>query len=329
MFKKRFFGLMSSLLIISFSLSGCATNAEKTLPLSKTTTTSSPVSQIYAFGDSYSDNGESMRISKEVMKLSTPIAGASILPCDPKSKLYWNGRWSDGPTAVENLASDLKVKLTDFAVGGAKSGTDSYYDWLNQYQKTGVLGQIDSFKGKLAGAKADSKALYFIFVSANDFFYHMDYTTPGTIDELSGQTVQNIKTAVKELSALGAKKFMVVNSTDLTAVPWVVANAQTNEAKEFTTNVNTELPGVVKSLGTSLNIKIVLFDHTAVSKQIRSNPAKYGLKEINKSFEKTYPDVIAGKGDPDQYYFWDEWHPTRIVHKIVGAEMAKEVRNIK
>jgi len=328
MLKKRLLSLISSLLVISFSLCGCAstpTPTQKLTPVESAAKTSK-ISQIYAFGDSYSDNGESMKISKEILKLSKPIAGASILPSDPKNNLYWNGRWSDGPTAVENLATDLHVKLTDYAVGGAKSRKDNYYDWINQYQDTGVLGQINSYKVKLAGGKADSKALYFIFVSANDFFYHMDYTTPGTIKELSKQTVKNIKTAVSELSGLGAKNFMVVNVTDLSVVPWVVANSQTNEAKEFTKDVNSALPGDLKSLGNTLHVKIILFDHTAVSKMIRSNPAKYGLKEINQSFEKTYPNIVAGKGNPDQYYFWDEWHPTRIVHKIVGAEMAKEFK---
>ena len=59
-------------------------------------------------------------------------------------------------------------------------------------------------------------------------------TLPGTIKELSKQTVQNIQTAVKELSGLGAKKFMVVNSTDLSVVPWEVTNSQPVKAKEYT-----------------------------------------------------------------------------------------------
>lgn len=327
MFKKKFLVLISSLFIISFSLCGYGSSTTSTSALKS----NSQISHIYAFGDSYSDNGGgSLKVSKEIMNLPKPIAGASVLPSDPKkSNLYWNGRWSDGPTAVEDLAADLHVKLTDYAVGGAKSGKDNYYDWINKYKATGVLGQIDAFKSILAGGKADQKALYFIFVSANDYFQHMDFTLPGTIKGLSKQTVQNIQTAVKELSGLGAKKFMVVNSTDLSVVPWEVTNSQTVKAAEYTKDVNSMLPEDLKSLKTTLNVKIILFDHTIVSKMIRSNPAKYGLKEINKSFERTYPKIVAGKGNPDQYYFWDEWHPTRIVHKIVGDEMAKKIKQLE
>ncbi|MBF2971828.1 GDSL family lipase, partial [Pseudomonas aeruginosa] len=56
-----------------------------------------PVRQIHAFGDSYSDNGESQRLTREM--LAKGIAGAQALP----GEVYWQGRWSNGPTAVEVL----------------------------------------------------------------------------------------------------------------------------------------------------------------------------------------------------------------------------------
>jgi len=267
-----------------------------------------------------------MKISKKIVGLPKSITGSSILPSDPKNKLYWNGRWSNGPTAVEVLATDIHVKLTDYAVGGATSGKYNYYDWINKYEATGVLGQLDRFKKDLDGKKVDPNALYFIFVSANDYFQHTDFNLPGTIKELSKQTVQNIDTTVKELSDLGAKNFMVVNSTDLSIVPWEVINSKSSEAKEYTTDVNTKLAVDLKNMSTTLKVKIILFDHTAVSKMIRSNPTKYGIKEINKSFERAYPNIVAGKNNPNEYYFWDEWHPTKVVNKIVGDEMAKEIK---
>lgn len=322
MMRKKLLSLISSLFIISFGLYGCANKPVAATSLDK----KAQISQIYAFGDSYSDNGGSMKISSEIMKLPKLINGASILPSDPKSKLYWNGRWSNGPTAVEVLATDLNIKLTDYAVGGATSGKHNYYDWIDKYKDTGVLGQVDSFKKSLAGQKADPKALYFIFVSANDYFAHMDFTLAGTIKELSKQTVENIDTTTKELSSLGAKNFMIVNCTDLSVVPWEAINSRTSQAKEYTKDVDTELPGNLKILATTLNVKITLFDYTAVSKKIRSNPSKYGIKEIDKPFERTYPNIVVGKDNPNEHYFWDEWHPTKVVHKIVGDEMAKKIK---
>ncbi len=320
--KKRYLSIIISILLVTSVLYGCGDNQD-----SVSSGKENVISQIYAFGDSFSDNGGSMDVSTEIMNSPNPPTGASILPSDPKNDLYWNGRWSNGNTAVECLASDLNVKLTDYAVGGAKSGKDSYYDWLNAYKGTGVLSQIEWFKSSLKDSKADPDALYFIFVSANDYFQHMDYSMPGTLNQLSSQTVKNIDTAVKNLAKLGAKNFMVVSCVDLSIEPWEVSNSRASQAKEFTADVNTALPETLDDLTSNLNIDITYFNYPEkVSEVIRENPSKYGFKELNKSYETTYPEIIKGNGNPDEYYFWDEWHPTKAVHKFAGDEMAKELQ---
>ncbi|MBN0084957.1 cholinesterase ChoE, partial [Pseudomonas aeruginosa] len=95
-------------------------------------------------------------------------AGAQALP----GEVYWQGRWSNGPTAVEVLARQLGAQLADHAVGGAKSGADNYYGWMSAYRHTGLAGQVDAYLATLDGKPADGQALHFIFVSANDFFEH-------------------------------------------------------------------------------------------------------------------------------------------------------------
>ena len=90
------------------------------------TATPIPISHVYAFGDSYSDNGN--------FKQLEPHA-----PWDA----YWEGRISNGPVAVEVLANRLSVELTDYAVANAKSDTSN----LNpRFPNTGALGQVEKFK---------------------------------------------------------------------------------------------------------------------------------------------------------------------------------------
>lgn len=69
--------------------SACATAAS--------TPTATPISHVYAFGDSYSDNGNMKK----------------LLPSGPPWNLMWEGRVSNGPVAVEVLATRLNVPLTD------------------------------------------------------------------------------------------------------------------------------------------------------------------------------------------------------------------------
>ncbi|MEO1300424.1 MAG: SGNH/GDSL hydrolase family protein [Cyanobacteria bacterium J06636_16] len=281
----------------------------------------SSISHIYAYGDSYSDNGVSFDISTAAIEAGIP--DAFILPADPALELYdAEGRWTNGPTAVEVLAQELQVELTDYAVGGAKSGSGNYYSWLDPFQDTGVLGQIEQFETSLAGQSADPDALYFIFASANDFFEYSDFGLPGTLEELTADTVSNIKQSVSELAALGANQFLVVNSSDLGILPGTIEFGQSDDASLFTDLVNSQLPEQLDALSEQLGVEAVLYDHVAISDKIRSNPETFGLSNIDDPCQPIFP-VEPLCSNHDAHYFWDEYHPTQRVHQIVGNDMAQ------
>lgn len=284
------------------------------------------ITKVVAFGDSYSDNGQAKKISTEIMADPNRPKDAYLKPSD---ELYWNGRYSNGHTAVEVLAEKLGVQLTNYATGGATTGEKNYSDWTDYLGNTGVLGQIEKFKKSLNTGEADSDALYFIFASGNDYFKFMDYSMEGTVEKVADNAVNNIKTAIKRLTNIGCKKFFVVNSSDLTLVPYEIQNHRTKSAKAFVNRVNTQLPETLKELQKNLNIKIMMFDLPKISDKIMKNPRKYGLVVLNKECEGTYPKVKPAHANQDEYYFWDEWHFTRVVHKIFGEEMYSKVQMFK
>ncbi len=281
---------------------------------------STSVTQIFAFGDSYSDNGASFKLTK--VMVSEKVKDATILP----GELYWEGRWTNGPTAVEILADQLQVKLINYAVGGAKTGTGNYYHWMDSYENTSVIGQVEKFQKNLKEKHADPNAIYFIFISANDYFEYVDYEMSGTVSDLVNNAVKNIETAVTRLARLGAVRFMIVNSTDLTFLPAVLATGQTDLAKDFQTSVNDKLLKRIEGLKKQLGSDIILFDHVAVSNSIKKDPALYGIKNLSSPCQPVYPEVKPVCKSADSYYFWDEWHPTRRVHEIMGKEMAAVYR---
>lgn len=284
------------------------------------------ISQIYAYGDSYSDNGASFEISTEAVNAGVP--DSVILPGDPPSELYDpEGRWTNGSTSVEVLADNLQVGLTDYAVGGAKSGDGNYYSWLDSFQNTGVFGQIEQFEAETSGQAADEDALHFIFASANDLFEYADFGLPGTVEELATQTVDNMVESVSSLADSGAKQFLVVNSSDLDILPGVIEFGQVEEATLFTDTVNKLLPQKLQTLSQQLDgVEIALYDHVAISDEIRSNPQDFGLTNLNEPCQAVFP-VEPVCAAPDQFYFWDEYHPTRRVHQIIGEDMAQFVAN--
>lgn len=143
-----------------------------------------PISAIYAFGDSESDNGRRLAIQGK--------------PLDP----YWQGRHSNGKVAVEVVAEKLGVNLTDYAVGGAFTGRGNI-DVDPIVDHTGLLDQYDDYLA--THAVADPDALYFIYAGANDFnAFGWGSTTQKRI-------LNNYKTIIGGLANAGAKHFMVVN----------------------------------------------------------------------------------------------------------------------
>ena len=280
-----------------------------------------PISQIYAYGDSYSDNGASFDISTRAVNAGVP--DSFILPADPPSSLYdATGRWTNGPTAVEVLSNRLGVGLTAYAVGGAKSGSGNYYSWLDSFQDTGVFGQIDQFSTSLGGRSADPSALHFIFASANDFFEYSDFGLPGTVEDLAAQTVSNIGQSVSDLSALGAKQFVVVNSSDLDILPGVIEFGQAEDAAVYTDAVNNLLEDEIAAIAQQSNIKIAVYDHVGISDKIRANPQDFALTNVIDPCQPVFPVELRCEA-PDKHYFWDEYHPTEQAHQIIGEDMAQ------
>ena len=280
------------------------------------------IGHVWCFGDSYTDNGASLRISTRVMNSATPPADGYLLAAPPA---YPSGRWTNGPTMVEVLAGKLDARLTDFAVGGAESSFSSYYSWLDPYQNTGLLGQVDTYERRLGDRRADPRALYVVQVAGNDYFYYEDYalTMPGTVENVARQVVANECETVRRLAQLGAKRFLVIGSEDVALLPWEIGAGRTAAAKAYTDTVNALLPRAMRKLARQTHVRVDYFGLTAAGSRIRQNAASYGLTEIDAPYELTYPAFVPGTGDPDAFFFWDEWHPTAAVHAILGKAMYK------
>ncbi|VVQ15477.1 Thermolabile hemolysin [Pseudomonas fluorescens] len=291
------------------------------LTLTASTAFGSPsYDHLYAFGDSYSDNGAGQTFTRTLA--TQKVKDAQELP----GSLYWQGRWSNGPTAVENLAHALKTPLTDYGIGGAKSGNGNYYAWMESSRNTGVLGQIADHLKAAKTHKADPNSLYFIFISANDFFEWADFSHPESIDVLSQNSVANIQKATETLIGAGAKHVMVVGTTDLSHVPAVVQGNQIKNATEYQQRLEKKLPAVLTTLAKSHHISIDYFDHLAFSNKLRAAPDVAGLKDLDTPCQATYPDVKPVCENPDSHYYWDEWHPTRKVHTLAAEAMLETLK---
>ena len=81
-------------------------------------------SNVFVYGDSLSDTGNIYTVSMHTI---------------PQSPPYYNGRFSNGPLAVEYLANSIHSPLTSFAWGGATTGIGDSGDGGTQ-TTLGTLG---------------------------------------------------------------------------------------------------------------------------------------------------------------------------------------------
>jgi phospholipase/lecithinase/hemolysin len=258
--------------------------------------------QVIAFGDSLSDNG------------NVYSASGGFFPPFP----YWEGRFSNGEVAVEYLASELGVSLTDYAYGGATSGTNNYVSIAYPYPilsgLPGVSQEVSGYTSSLGGGTADSQALFILWAGANDFFtYEYDQSYyPGGPDELISSTVANIEDNLVALENAGARTILVPN------LPEVLQGS--NLAEPYAQALEAMLTTLEGTPG--FDAKLVRLDVLGIYNAVLVDPAAFGFTNLSpclNGISLCSFDIDVQNETP----FWDEsGHPTTAAHAILGNAMA-------
>ncbi len=242
--------------------------------------------EVDVFGDSLSDVG------------NVYAASGGTYPASP----YFNGRFSNGPLWVEDVAAAQGATLapsflggTDYAVGGAKTGAGL----------TDLLTQVDSYRNARTGSAAN---LYVVLAGGNDYL-------SGTPDVPT--TVGNVRTAIERLYDAGGRRFLVPNLPLLGNVPKNVGTANQAGANALAAAHNLALRNAVALLRASKpGIAITELDTAALFESARANPGAYGLTNVSAA---AYANGAVAPGVAG-YLFWDDIHPTRNGHRLLGAE---------
>ena len=270
---------------------------------------------LYAFGDSLSDAGGSPSAVLSIYKLLSGNCDP-FHPCPP----YFDGRYSNGPVAVESLAASIlpgganPANFHDFAVSGATTGIGNYGDGGTAttqgfYGLPGMVQQVGLYLSSSGGA-ADPNALYFVWGGANDFL---------TLDS-PVQAAQNVATYVGALATAGAEHILVPNLPDLALTPFVQSVGIEAQAHAFSTSFNTTLAIALGNLGQP---GITQFDTYSFLNDVVLNPTHYGLTN---SQDACLPSLLdAPCANADSYVFWDGFHPTTAADAVIASAFAKAV----
>ncbi|MBD3887171.1 SGNH/GDSL hydrolase family protein [Phormidium tenue FACHB-886] len=260
------------------------------------------LNQIFVFGDSLSDVGNSFSIIQK--------AGGEGLPPSPP---YFQGRFSNGLVWVEYLAHLLKIlpdRHTNFATGGANTDSTNTYIPNNPAHLPGLQQQIDGFITSLNQHSLNTKGLYIVWTGANDYL-------SGSATNPAG-VITNLIHAIQSLASVGAQHILVANLPDLGDLP--AAQKQSSASLSALTQAhNSSLAVALQALKPSLNshTNVMLLDVASLFKQVFSDPTKFGFTNV-KDIE--LEQLAHFQGYTDKFFFWDEIHPTTAVHSVLAKE---------
>jgi len=253
-------------------------------------------SNLYVFGDSYSDVGN----------VSIATGGARPGP------LYYNGRFSNGPLWVDHIAGYLGLQLSPALAGGTDWAFAGAWVTAPEDDVPTIPEQVQMYLNA-TGGKADPNALYFIDGGGNDIVG----TTSGDPNALGYQIATGIADSELMLRRAGARHFIIPNLFNVGLLP--VAADHVSFAGAASTAANYWLGKLLWYEEKLPRIQILTVDVNSLMNAVQKDNTHFGFKDV------TNPCMVVGDSsvtvcdDPDHTYFWDVYHPTTFGHSFFAV----------
>ena len=258
-----------------------------------------PFNQLVVVGDSLSDTGNVFALT-----------GNTFPPSPPN----FEGRFSNGPVWVEELALTLGLPAPAAYLGAATSGRTNFALGGAGTDLSGTTtGSID-MRTQVGWLATDSSitdlgdSLFVVRGGANDFLNNV-LANPTT-------SVGNLVGIVNDLIGLGAESLLLPNLPPLDQTPEFRQTAAEGLAANFSTVFNTSYAVAVDELrADNPSVAFYYFDVYALLRQVLADPIAFGFTNtIDRAFDGS--SVVS---NPDDYLYWDGVHPTRAGHAQLGA----------
>ncbi len=297
------------------------TSAWAMLALTLLSTNALAQQRYVAFGDSLSDNGN--------------FFAATGQPPAP----YFNGRFSNGPNWVEQLAGAPMAGFfpvgpvnnatsTNFAFGGARTDGNPAVSVTDPPNISGGTGaQITNYALRGGAFAATDTAT--LWGGANNIFQAIagaaatPATAQATMQGVAVASATNIGTQVGQLAAAGARRIIVLNLPNFSGLPQFAGGPAAALAGFSSSTFNSALlTSVGAAAAGAPNANIITVDVAGVFTALQANPAAFGFANA------TQPclSVLACVGNPavqPGYAFWDGVHPTTAGHALIAATVTQ------
>lgn len=267
----------------------------------------SPYSQTIFFGDSLTDSGT----FRPTLVQLNPSAGVA-------------GRFTTNPGFVWSEfvaqyygtgAVSANQGGTNYAVGGARAGTDGTQTFGPITVPVPSLATQAASYLTATGGRADPNALYTVWGGPNDLFTAA--ASPANAPAIIGQAVTAQVGVIGALQANGARYVLVPNIPDLGRTPGFLGNTG---ATQLAVSYNTALYNALASQG----LRVIPLDTFTFLGEITSSPAQYGFTNVTtpacgatSSLVCTPLNYVA-PGAAGTYAFADGVHPSLAAHQMLS-----------
>jgi phospholipase/lecithinase/hemolysin len=311
-------------------------------------TTTTKIDKIILFGDSLSDNGNLFDISSKAHNV------IPLIPVVPKTPPYFAGRFTNGQVWVEHLATALNVQLEDYAYGGA--WIESAYD-SHHLVPLDLDSQISLYRVHAAFDQDKKNHLYVVWAGANDYVHdraNMEEATTRTVNILKSHldlliylgaqhffvpTIPNLA-LVPEVREKGQdymkRQEMMSKLHNQKLLAMIIQEQAEHPTLQFTVmDVSAVLEEVVKDPA-KYNIKETRSACYTGSYSLRKQKLYHNMVELNAARQYDLDLInnpqlhaayvtglladngVAPCANPDEYLFWDQIHPTRVIHAVMA-----------
>jgi uncharacterized protein YhjY with autotransporter beta-barrel domain len=244
---------------------------------------------IQAFGDSYADTGN-------LIKIIGPQA------------LYPTGRFSGGTNFVDTTSALLGIPQNNFAIGGATSGPTNVV-------APGIPGFTQEWQGFIASGKTIAPTdLVEFSIGGNDARAY--YRGGGTLAGVPAAATTSFNQTMAGINALvgaGARN-IVFTIGDVSTLPEATGNPAAPIGSAFSQNYNAQIQTALAAIARS-GVRVELVDIAAVGNLIKADPSRYGLTSAGTC-------SLACIGNPavqNQFLFYvDALHLTSHGFAILG-----------
>jgi phospholipase/lecithinase/hemolysin len=176
-----------------------------------------------------------------------------------------------------------------------------------------LLTQVQSFTKP--DKQTNPNALYVLWAGANDYLQGAGS---------ANIPVENVTRAISSLVGVGAKKILVANLPDLGQLPASRYSGNAASLSALTQAHNQGLRRKLKLLSQQHeDLQIATLDANALYRKAITNPAAFGFTNVTSA-------CITGAnacGNPNQFLFWDDIHPTTAAHRILGETAFAAVKD--